>query len=156
VTGAARGRAAVTVQVFVAESVAVADGRMFVQGTGWAHLRVPRLPAHPGRLGIGLLLMVPRSRTDERIPIALRIEDPLGEPLPLTDLDTDTLVAAELEGTLTAEPAPADSPLDFQLVPVAFNLDAVRVERAGEHAVIVEVDGQLAARVAFAVIVDPS
>jgi hypothetical protein len=154
VIGSARD--AVTVQAFLAESVAVADGRMFVQGTGWAHLRVPRLPAYPGRLGIGLLLTVPSSRTDEPIPLALRIEDPSGGPVALSALEADTLVAAELEGALTAEPAPDGSPLDFQVVPVAFNLDAVRIEIAGAYAVVVEVDGRPAARVPFAVVVEPS
>jgi hypothetical protein len=144
-------RAAVAVQAFLAESVAVADNRLFVQGAGWAHLQVPRLPGHPGRVGIGVLLSVPRSRTDEAIPLAVRLEDPLGEPVPLADMESDVLVAAELEGSLVADPAPADSPLDFQLVPLAFNLDGLRLESEGEHALIVEVDGVVAARVPFAV-----
>jgi hypothetical protein len=144
-------RAAIAVQAFLAESVAVADGRMFVQGAGWAHLRVPQLPVHPGRLGIGVLLSVPLTRTDERIPLAVRLEGPQGEPVALADLTADTLVAAELEGSLVADPAPADSPLDFQIVPLAFNLDGLRLESEGAHALIVEVDGVVAARVPFAV-----
>jgi hypothetical protein len=153
-TGAAPARAPVTVQAFLAESVAVADGRMFVQGAGWAHLQVPRLPVAPGRLGIGVLLSIPRTRVDERIQLALRLEGPDGEPVPLAEPGSETLIAAELEGSLVAEPAPPDSPLDFEVVPLAFNLDGLRLESEGEHAVIVEVDGVLAARVAFAVSVD--
>jgi hypothetical protein len=144
-------RVAVAVQAFLAESVAVADGRLFVQGAGWTHLQVPQLPGHPGRVGIGVLLSVPRTRTEERIPLGVRIEGPDGEPVPLADYAADMLVAAELEGSLVAEPAPADSPLDFQVVPLAFNLDGLRFEVAGEYALIVEVDGVVAARVAFAV-----
>jgi hypothetical protein len=60
-------------------------------------------------------------------------------------------MAAELEGSLVAEPAPAGSPLDFQVVPLAFNLDGLRLESEGEHALIIEVDGVLAVRVPFAV-----
>jgi hypothetical protein len=149
-------RAAVAVQAFLAESVAVADGRLFVQGAGWAHLRVRQLPVHPGRLGIGVLLSVPLSRTDEQIPLGVRLEGPQGEPVALADLTADTLVTAELEGTLVAEPVPPGSPLDFQVVPLAFNLDGVRLEAAGEHAVVVEVDGAVAARVPFAVSVEAS
>jgi hypothetical protein len=142
---------AVTVQAFLAESVAVADGRLFVQGAGWAHLQVPRLPVSPGRLGIALLLSIPLARVDERIPIALRIEGPDGEPVPLAEPGSETLIAAELEGSLLADPAPEGSPLDFQLMPLGFNLDGMRLIAEGEHAVIVEIDGELAARVAFAV-----
>jgi hypothetical protein len=142
---------AVTVQAFLAESVAVAGGRLFVQGAGWAHLRVPQLPVYPGRLGIGVLLSVPVDRARERIPLAVRLEAPGGEPVPLADLTSDALVAAELEGSLVADPAPPGSPLDFQVVPLAFNLDGLRLEAEGEHALIVEVDGAVATRVPFAV-----
>ena len=149
--GTAAPRAAVAVQAFLAESVAVADGRLFVQGAGWVHLQVPQLPGHPGRVGIGVLLSVPLTRADEQIPLAVRIEGPHGEPVPLADYQSDTLVAAELEGSLVAEPAPPGSPLDFQVVPLAFNLDGLRLESEGEYALIVEVDDVVAARVPFAV-----
>jgi hypothetical protein len=151
VIGTAALRAAVAVQAFLAESVAVADGRLFVQGAGWVHLQVPQLPGNPGRVGIGVLLSVPLTRVDERIPLAVRLEGPHGEPVPLADYQSDMLVAAELEGSLVAEPAPPDSPLDFQLVPLAFNLDGLRLEAEGEYALIVEVDDVVATRVPFAV-----
>ena len=68
----------------------------------------------------------------------------------------ETLIAAEAEGELVAEPPPDGSPLGAQLVPLAFNLDGVRIEQAGAHDVIVEVDGAEAARVTFAVMVEPA
>src|SRR3954452_24255572 len=150
-TGTAAPRAGISVQAFLAESVAVADGRLFVQGAGWVHLQVPQLPGHPGRVGIGVLLSVPLTRADERIPLGVRLEGPHGEPVPLADYESDMLVAAELEGSLVAEPAPPDSPLDFQVVPLAFNLDGLRLESEGEYALIVEVDGEVASLVPFAV-----
>ena len=149
-TGTAPLRAAVGVQAFLAESVAVADGRLFVQGAGWAHLQVPRLPVAPGRLGIGVLLSIPLTRLGERIPLALRMEGPDGSPVALAEPGSEDLVAAELEGSLQAEP-PAPGSLDFQVMPLAFNLDGVRLLAEGEHAVIIEVDGVLGARVPFAV-----
>jgi hypothetical protein len=151
VTGTARPRAAVTVQAFLAESVAVADGRLFVQGAGWAHMQVPRLPVSPGRLGVGVLMTIPRSRVDEQIPLVVRLEGPDGEPVPLAEPGSETLMAAELEGALLAEHAPAGSPLDFQMVPLAFNLDGLRLESEGAHALVIEVDGMVAVRVPFAV-----
>src|SRR4051812_8348867 len=150
-TGTAAPRTAVGVQAFLAESVAVADGRLFVQGAGWAHLQVPRLPVHRGGGGIGVLLGIPRTRLDERTPIGLRLEAPGGEPVPLAEPGSETLIAAELSGSLTAEPAPPGSPLDSQVVPLAFNLDGLWLESEGEHALIVEIDGAIAARVVFAV-----
>jgi hypothetical protein len=144
--------ASVSVQAFLAESVAVADGRLFVHGAGWTHLHVPQLPVRPGRLGIGLLLTVPHSRAGERIALAVRVEGPPGAPVALDDAGPEAPVA-ELEGGLVAEPIPEGSPLDFQVVPLAFNVDGVRLEAEGAYALVVEVDGEPAARVPFAVVV---
>jgi hypothetical protein len=79
------------------------------------------------------------------------MEGPDGEPVALAEPGSEDLMAAELEGSLESEPPPPGSPLDFQLMPLAFNLDGLRLEAEGEHAVIVEVDGVVAARVPFAV-----
>ena len=145
--------APVAVQAFLAESVAVADGRLFAQGAGFANLRVPALPVHPGRLGVAVLLSVPLSRTGEDIPLALRLEAPDGEPLALADAATEAEVAAELAGSVVAGPAPDGTPLDFQVVPLAFNFDGLRLEVAGAYAVVVEIDGSEAVRVPFGVTV---
>ena len=146
---------AVGVQAFLAESVAVAGGRLFVQGAGWANLRVPALPAHPGRIGAGVILRVPLDRAGEEIPLVLRLEGPDGEPVGIASQpDADVLVAAEVEGTLVPEPGPDGSPLDHQLVPIAFNLDGLRLEAAGVHTLVVEVDGARATEVPFGVVLE--
>jgi hypothetical protein len=148
----AEPNATVGVQALLAESVAVADGRLFVLGAGWTDLQVPSLPFRPGRLGIGLLLSVPHSRAGERIQLAIRVEGPRGDPVPLADASSDSLVA-EMEGSLVAEPVPEAPLLDFQVVPLGFNLDGVRVESEGVHALVVEIDGEPAARIPFVVTV---
>lgn len=146
----------VGVQALLAESVAVADGRLFVHGGGWAHMQVPSLPAQPGRLGIGLLLSVPAERAGEPISLLLRVDGPDGQPVALSlDPDTGALRSAHLEGTLVAEPPPPDSPLECQIVPLAFNVDGVRLEAPGLHVLVVDVDGKPAARVPFAVMLEP-
>jgi hypothetical protein len=142
--------ASVGVQALLAESVAVADGRLFVLGAGWTDLQVPSLPIRPGRLGIGLLLSVPHSRAGERIELAIRVEGPRGDPVPLADAASDSLVA-EMEGSLVAEPVPEAPLLEFQIVPLGFNLDGVRLESEGVHALVIEIDGAPAARIPFVV-----
>lgn len=144
--------ATVGVQALLAESVAVADGRLFVLGAGWTDLPVPSLPFRPGRLGIGLLLSIPHSRAGERIQLAIRVEGPRGDPVPLAHADSDDLVA-EMEGSLVAEPVPDAPLLEFQVVPLGFNLDGVRLESEGVHALVIEVDGAMAARLPFVVTV---
>jgi hypothetical protein len=146
---------AVSAQAFLAESVAVAGGRLFVQGAGWANLRVPALPAHPGRIGAGVILQVPEDRVGEEIPLVLRLEGPDGEPVGIASQpDAEVLVAAEVEGTLVPEPGPDGSPLRHQLVPIAFNLDGLRLEAAGVHTLVVEVDGARVIEVPFGVVLE--
>jgi hypothetical protein len=146
---------AVSATAFLAESVAVAGGRLFVQGAGFANLRVPALPAYPGRIGAGVLLQVPDGRAGEEIPLVLRLEGPDGEPVGIASQPgAEVLVAAEVEGTLVPEPAPNGSPLDHQLVPIAFNLDGLKLEAPGVHTLVVEVDGERITEVPFGVVID--
>jgi hypothetical protein len=146
---------AVSAQAFLAESAAVAGGRLFVQGAGWANLRVPALPAHPGRIGAGVILHVPEDRVGEEIPLVLRLEGPDGEPVGVASQpNAEVLVAAEVEGTLVPKPGPDGSPLDHQLVPIAFNLDGLRLETAGVHTLVVEADGARVVEVPFGVVLE--
>jgi Family of unknown function (DUF6941) len=146
---------AVVAQAFLAESVAVAGGRLFVQGAGWANLHVPELPAYPSRIGAGVILQVPLDRAGEEIPLVLRLEGPDGEPVGIASQpNADVLVAAEVEGTLVPEPGPDGSPLEHQLVPIAFNLDGLRLEAAGVHTLVVEVDGERVVAVPFGVVLE--
>ena len=141
------------VQAFMAESAVVADGRLFAHGAGWGHVVVPGLPAHPGRLGVGLILRVPPEAGE--VEIRVRVEGPDGEPLGIFTGEPEPAVAAELEGTLSADAPPDGSPLGHQVVCLAFNLDGVRLEQAGVHALVVLVDGREAAREPFAVLLAP-
>ena len=50
-----------------------------------------------------------------------------------------------------ASPAPAGAPLDFQVVPLAFNFDGLALEEGGVYAAVVRVDGADGARVPFGV-----
>lgn len=146
---------AVRVQALLAESVSVADGRLFVHGAGWAHVRVPGLPAQPGRLGIGLLLAVPAERCGDPIDLVVRVEGPDGEPVTMSvDPASGAMLSAEFEGTLVAEPPPPGSPLSRQIVPLAFNLDGIRFELVGLHTLVVDVDGMPGTKVAFAVMLE--
>jgi hypothetical protein len=139
----------VAVQAFLAESVAVADGRLYVQGGGFAHLSVPQLPVHVGRLGLAVLLSVPVARVGEEIALSVHLEGPDGAPIGLAEAGAS--VAGGIAGTLVAGPAPAGAPLDFQIVPLAFNFDGLTLEAPGVYAAVVRIDGANAARVPFGV-----
>jgi hypothetical protein len=141
--------APVAVQAFLAESVAVADGRLFVQGAGLAHLQVPEIPVHVGRIGLAVLLSVPVARTGEQIPLSVHMEGPDGTPIGLSDAGAE--VAGGVSGSLVAGPAPEGFPLDAQLVPLAFNFDGLTLDQAGAYAAVIRIDGSEAARVAFGV-----
>jgi hypothetical protein len=65
----------------------------------------------------------------------------------------DTLMAAQISGTLSDPGRPEGSPLPSHVVPMGFNLDGLRIEDGGLHALVVEIDGKEVLRRGFAVIV---
>jgi hypothetical protein len=129
------------VDAFLADSVSVAGGQLSALGAGWDHLRVPSLPARPGRVGVAVFLRVPRAHAGAAFELAVRLLGPDGEPL--------GVVAGALQDT----GPPDGSPLDVHVTPLGFNLDGLQFDAEGEHALVVEVDGSELLRRPFAVIV---
>ena len=73
------------VDAFLADSVVVAEGKLFVQGAGWNTLNVQSLPAVHDRVGIGMIIDVPYTATNQEHGFSLHLETEDGEQLPLGD-----------------------------------------------------------------------
>lgn len=54
------------VTAFLADSVTVADGKLYVQGAGWNSISASSFPIQHDRIGVGALLHVPYSATSQR------------------------------------------------------------------------------------------
>ena len=63
------------VNALLADSVATADGKLFVQGGGWTSLTASELPFHQDRIGIGILIYVPYTATNEEHKLEISLQD---------------------------------------------------------------------------------
>ena len=131
------------VDCFLADSVVSAEGKLYAQGIGWNVIAVPAFPAIHDRIGVGLVVHVPYTATNEAHSLEVRIE-------------TDGRVMALAPGGVAPEGVepPRSIRADFnvgrppqlapgaeQLVCFAMNLNALRFEEAGIYEIVVTLDG---------------
>ena len=137
--------------VLLADSVAVSDGRLHVQGGCWTHLLAADLPLLAGRLGVGIVLRLPAATTGDSVQVDLRVAGPDGCTLDLLTGDGARALTG-LSAQVTLGALPGGSPLREHVVPLAINLDGVLIPRAGAYEVAVDVDGVPTGEASFAVL----
>ena len=122
-----------SVDGFLADSVAAVDGKLYALGAGWNRISVSSFPARHDRIAIGLLLHVgggdPRRRR-----FRLRVETPDGSRLALGGGPSGSVDAIDGEFT-------AGGSGDIT-VPLAIQLDGLPLQSAGRYAVVVSVDDE--------------
>jgi len=127
----------VTVEALLADSVVVADHKMYVQGGAWNTIFAQALPVRHPRIGIGLVVRVPYALADNMAKsFALTLEDEDGNQVPIGDPGGQ----GRIEGSFTVGRPPGIQPGDEQLVALAINLDGLRFDRAGSYVFKVRID----------------
>ncbi len=136
-----------TADLLLADSVAVAEGKLYVQGGGWNAIRADGLPVRHARLGVAVVLRVPYLLADNTTrAFSSRIEDedanrrvlapqPAaggGEPVPVT----------AVEGNFTAGRPAGLHPGDAQQVPLAINIDGIVFQAPGLYFLRLAIDGE--------------
>lgn len=122
---------------FLADSVSGEDGKLHALGAGWNRLLFTALPAVHDRIGIGLVLRIPPAESGREHELAVILEGPDGEA-----------AAPGVRGTFALA---VPDPLDEELLPLAINLDAVRIEQPGRYRFVVSIDGAEVRALPFAV-----
>jgi Family of unknown function (DUF6941) len=143
------------VEAFLADSVVVAEGKLYAQGAGWNMINVNELPAQHDRIGIGLIITVPYTETNQEHAFSLHLETEDGERLSLGDappgMDTPDGRMRRIEGVFNMGRPPTLVAGDEQAIPLAINLNGLPFEAAGRYTFVVEVDGQEVKRLPFRV-----
>lgn len=119
---------------FTADHAAVESGKAYVSGGFWDQLN---LPAYPAQISISLVavIRVPSRAYLEDHQITVGMIDADNNPLPL-----------KIAGSLRVGAAPHLKPGDPTIVPMAFPLPGMTIERAGDYWFILSVDGNEKAR----------
>jgi hypothetical protein len=146
---------AVEVDAFLADSVVVADNKLYVQGAGWDTIVSPVFPFRQSRVGLGVLLRVPWNATNKMHEFAIKIVDPddnatvLGDAPPGTDLPDRKV--RELRGQFNVGRPPMLHAGDSQVVPIALNLDGLEFAEPLDLSVVIFIDGEPVRRMPFRV-----
>jgi hypothetical protein len=143
------------IDAFLADSVVVAEGKLFAQGAGWNTINVQQLPAVHDRVGIGMIIDVPYTATNEEHGFSLHLETEDGEQLPLGDappgMETPDGRVRTIEGVFNVGRPPTLVAGDGQLIPLAINLNGLPFVAAGRYTFVISVDGEESKRLPFRV-----
>ena len=145
---------AMDVTAFLADSVTVADGKLYVQGAGWNSISAPTFPVQHDRIGVGLLIHVPYSATNQMHTLEVGLQDfdsrrlPLGEVAPEVSPDGKLYT---LGGQFNVGRPPLLPAGDEQIVPIALNINGMRFEVPGPYSVVISIDGNEMRRLPFRV-----
>lgn len=132
------------VDAFLADSVVVAEGKLYVQGAGWNVLVAQQMPFRQNRIGVGVVIQVPYTQTNQMHSLSIRLLDTDENPIVLGAVigeggDTDPI--SEIKGQFNMGRPPMLPPGESQMVPLAINLDGVEFSSLGKYNVSISIDG---------------
>jgi hypothetical protein len=134
------------VDAIIADSVVTAEGKLYVQGGGWDTIGSPTFPFRQPRIGIGVLLRIPWTRTNEMHTLSLRIVDQdenkivLGDAPPGAEAPDGKI--REIKGQFNLGRPPFLSVGDSQIVPIAMNLDGIEFNQPDTYSAVIAIDGK--------------
>ncbi len=143
------------VDAFVADSVSAVEGKLYALGAGWNGINTTQLPARHARLGIGVIIRVPYTATNEVHRLEVRIDDSDGRCIPIADAPPGAEAVDgklyTIDGHFNVGRPPQLTPGDDQIVVIAMNIDGLVFEKADAYNVVIEIDGDEVKRLAIRV-----
>ena len=120
--------------LFTADHAAVENGKVYVNGGFWDVLNQPSYPAQVS-ISLVAVISVPSRAYLEDHRVTVEMVDADEERLPL-----------KIEGNVRVGAAPHLNPGEPSTLPLAFPLNGVLLERAGDYWFVLSVDGDELAR----------
>lgn len=138
------GLESLEIDAFLADSVAVAENKLYVQGAGWDSVVASTFPIRHPRLGIGVILRVPWTATNQMHTFSIRIVDPDDNKIVLAAAPPEANIpdgkVREVRGQFNLGRPPFLSLGDSQTVPFAMNLDGIEFPEPNTYSVVIAVD----------------
>lgn len=132
------------VDAFLADSVALADGKLYALGAGWNIINTPVIPFRYTRIGIATLIRVPYTATNETHVVECRLEDADGRAVDLGDAPSGSGPDSKIRSIRTEFNVgrPPGLPAgDEQVVPWPLNFDGLVFAQADRYRFVISVDG---------------
>ena len=132
------------VDAFLCDSVVSAEGKLYAQGIGWNIIFSGSFPARHARIGIGVLIRVPYTATNQSHRFELHLENGDGGRVALGDAPP----GMSEDGKLYTIPSdfnvgrpPLLPPGDDQIVPLSMNIDGLQFDSPDSYTFVITIDG---------------
>jgi hypothetical protein len=120
--------------LFTADHAAVENGKVYVNGGFWNTIFQP---SYPAQVSVSLVAVI-------KVPSRAFLED---HRITVEMVDADEVrLPLKIEGDVRVGPAPHMNPGEPSILPLAFPLNGVYLERAGDYWFVLSVDGNEIAR----------
>jgi len=130
------------IDAFLADTVDTVNGKIYAHGAGWNMIFTGQVPTRHPRVGLGILIRVPYTATNQEHKLEIRLEDSDGELIPLGDDPGRPGEKLTKFGTnFNVGRPPTLAPGEDQIVPLSMNIDGLVLERADKYHFVLEVDG---------------
>lgn len=144
-----------TVDAILCDSVVTADGKLYLQGGGWHVLGADSFPFRQSRIGLGVILGVPYTATNQNHTLSMRLEDEDGQQVQfgpvLAEQERDGKTPAPIEARFNIGRPARIQPGEAQLLPFAINLDQLQFDKPATYSFVIDIDGNEVKRLIFRV-----
>jgi len=131
---------------FLADSVDLVNGKIYALGIGWNTIFTPGFPIQHPRVGLGVLVNVPYTYTNEDHTLEITLQDEDGNPIPLRYMpkeDGSQTPDFKFSAQFRLGRPPALPAGDPQLMPLAINFDGLILNKASMFRWVIEIDGNI-------------
>jgi hypothetical protein len=127
----------------LADHAEAVNGKLYVTGGCWNSISVPQFPVVHPHFTVAASLNVPWQATNQQHSLRLDLIDGNGQ----------SLLPEPIQALFETGRPPGMRSGDEAVIVLAFNFNGLRLEAAGIHEFVLEVDGTELGRIAFKVIV---
>jgi hypothetical protein len=140
------------VDAILCDSAVTAEGKLYIQGGGWNNLNPQSYPARVARVGLGIVVTVPYSATNQNHSLRITLMDDDGNHMTIggeIGPDGDKRQAKEIQAQFIMGRPPTLAPGDAQVAALALNIDGMEIAAPGAYAFVLAVDGTEEKRLVF-------
>lgn len=142
------------VDVFLADSADVVEGKIYALGIGWNTIHAPAFPTVHPRVAVGAIIHVPYTATNVTHTFRLHLQDQDGNRVHIGTVGSDagSRQIYELGGQFTVGRPPMLPPGDEQVVPLAVTINGLRLDKPDLYAWVLTIDDMEARRLPMRVL----
>jgi hypothetical protein len=133
------------IDAFLCDSIASAEGKLYAQGAGWNTIFAQSFPARHSRVGIGVLIRVPYTATNQPHRFEVRLEDSDGHQVAIVaappGVPSEDGKLYAIGGEFNVGRPPLLPPGEEQMVPLAMNIDGIEFDHPDAYAFVISIDG---------------